>query len=214
MRVLVVAPDSPGLNTRPEVRQIQRRHHMSILDGSVSPEDVYQCCRETPFQVIHFATHSGPEGVSLSDGAILDAEDIAQVARLHETPCLFFNSCQSGKLASYAVRHGVRYAVHTNIDLPDGDAWKAVLAFYDVLQNGHGRDFVGAYVMADSGEGDYGISVSPTYIQELQQAAATLLKQPQGTLIVSRRLALTLMLVLLLANILLSTLINLLAGNL
>lgn len=214
MRVLVVAPDQPGLNTRPEVRQIQRRHHMSVLDGSVTPEDVYQCCRETAFQVIHFATHSGPEGVVLSNGAVFDAEDIAQVARLQETPCVFFNSCQSGKLASYAVRHGVRYAVHTNVDLEDSEAWKAVLAFYDVLQNGHGRDFVGAYVMADSGDGDYGLSVDPNYLQELQQAAAKFFGQPQASIIISRKLAITMVLVLLIASTVLATVINVLAGGL
>lgn len=186
MRVLVVAPNQPGLNTRPEIRQIQRRHHMSVLDGTVTAEDIYQACRETAFDVHHYASDSGPEGMLLSDGALFTAEDIAQVARLKETVCLFFNSCDSGKLASYAVCHGVRFAVHTNVQVEDNEAWKPALAFYESLQNGHGKDFVGAYVVADSGDGDYGLSVSPTYLQELQHMAATAILPRRDTVVLTR----------------------------
>jgi hypothetical protein len=186
MRVLVIAPDQPGINTRPEIRQIQRRHHMSVLDGTVTATDIYECCRETHFDVHHYATHSGPDGVELSNQVIFGPEEIAQVARLKETQTLFFNSCQAGKLASYAVRHGLRYAVHTNIDLEDAEAWKAAIAFYGSMENGHAKDIVGAYVVADSGDGEYGLAVSPTYIQELQARAAAAILPTAGMVTINR----------------------------
>lgn len=210
---MVIAPDQPGINTRPEVRQIQRRHHMSVLDGTVTAADIYDCCRETRFDVHHYATHSGPDGVQLSDGQLFSAEDIAQVVRLKETATLFFNSCNSGKLASYAVRHGARYAVHTNIELDDDDAWKAAVAFYGSLENGHGKDIVGAYVVADSGDGDYGLSVSPTYLQELQLAAASAIVPRPGAVTISRLHMILFGLAVLTASGMWTMLINWLSGR-
>lgn len=186
MRVLVIAPDQPGIDTLPEIRSIQRRHHMSILGGVVKPQDIYDACRDTRFDVHHYATHSGPQGALLSEGVLFTAEDIAQVARMKDTETIFFNSCESGRLASYAVRHGVRYAIHTNIDLLDGDAWKPAMTFYGYLENGHSRDIVGAFVVADSGDGDYGLQISPPYILDLQkQASAAILPRP-GTVVISQ----------------------------
>jgi len=186
MRVLVIAPDQPGIDTLPEIRSIQRRHHMSILGGIVKPQDIYDACRDTRFDVHHYATHSGLQGALLSDGVLFTEEDIAQVARMKGTGTLFFNSCESGRLASYAVRHGVRFAIHTNIDLDDRDAWKSALSFYGYLENGHSRDIVGAYVVADNGDGDYGLQISPPYVIELQQRAEAAILPRPGTMIISR----------------------------
>lgn len=212
MRILVVAPDQPGLNTRREVRQIQRKHHMSILDGTVTPEDIYQACRETAFDIHHYATDSGAEGVKLSDGVLFGPDEIAGVARIRETPCLFFNSCYSGKIASYAVRHGVRYAVHTNIELKDSEAWKPAVGFYESLQNGHGKDYVGAYIVADSGDGDYGLNVDPEYLVELQRSTALVAALPHTARPFTRQEALVWGLGLLGASGLLAAAINLLGG--
>jgi len=170
--VLIIAPDQGGLHTIPEVRLIQSFHHTSTLNGEVTAADVYQCARETAFDIIHFATHGGPEGVQLSGGAILTAEDIAQVARLKETPELFFNSCNSGRLASYAVRHGVRTAICAEVDILDSQAWKLPLAYYSTRRNGHAGDPIGAYIMADSGDGDYSLHIAPDYVRDLQRVAA------------------------------------------
>lgn len=167
-----MAPGQSGLNTIPEVRMIQGWHHTSTLNGEVTAQDIYQCARETPFDIIHFATHGGPDGVALSGGAILTAEDIAQVARLKETPELFFNSCNSGALASYSVRHGVRTAICAEVDILDDQAWKLPLAYYSARRNGHAGDPIGAYIMADSGDGDYSLHIAPDYVRDLQRVAA------------------------------------------
>ena len=190
MRVLIVAPDQGGLNTIPEVRLIQTWHHTSTLNGTVTAEDVYQAARETRFDIIHFATHGGPDGVALSGGSLLTAEDIAQVARLKETPELFFNACSTGKLAAYAVRHGVRTAICAEVDILDNQAWKLPLAFYSTRRNGHAGDPIGAYIMADSGDGDYALHISPLYVQDLQRAAATAATIPHAAGVLTRREAL------------------------
>lgn len=213
MRVLVIAPEQTGLSALSEIRQIQRRHHMSVLDGVVTVEDIYLACRETSFDVIHFATHSGPDGVMLSNGVSMEQDGIASIARLKETSCLFFNSCNSSKLASYAVRHGVRYAVHTNIDIPDSDAWKAAVSFYESLQNGHGKDFIGAYVVADSGDGHYGLSVDPDYLVELQRAAAMSAAAPHNALPLTQAALVRWGLFFVAASVALSTLLARLAGG-
>ena len=188
--MLIVAPDQGGLNTIPEVRLIQTWHHTSTLNGTVTAEDVYQAARETRFDIIHFATHGGPDGVALSGGSLLTAEDIAQVARLKETPELFFNACSTGKLAAYAVRHGVRTAICAEVDILDNQAWKLPLAFYSTRRNGHAGDPIGAYIMADSGDGDYALHISPLYVQDLQRAAATAATIPHAAGVLTRREAL------------------------
>lgn len=212
MRVLVVAPDQ-DLNIIPEVRQIQRLHHMSVLHGLVTAQDVYQAARETAFAVIHFACHSTPAGVVLSNGVVLPAEDIAQIARLKRTKTLFFNSCEAGKLAGYAVWHGARYAIHCKVALDDSEAWKMPLAFYESLQNGHAGAIMEAYRNAASGSGDYGIEVNPDHIIELEQAAAAAPAVTPHAITVEAWKIVIMGLGLLAASGLLTLLINALAGR-
>lgn len=211
MRVLVVAPDQPGLNARPEIRQIQRLHHISILDGVVLAEDIYNTCRDTKFDIIHFATHSSDEGVALSEGIWFTSEEIAQVARLHETPCVIFNSCFSGKPAAYAVRHGVRYVIFTNIELPETQAWKLMVGLYAALQNGAKGNVLMAFERSDSGDGDYGIGIDVRYVLGLQTAVS----QPPSALHppITHTDLVKYALVMLAATGIVTTLINLLAGK-
>lgn len=214
VRVLIVAPDQPGLNTIREVRLIQTWHHTSTLNGTVTPEDVFRACQETPFDIIHFATHGGADGVLLSEGAIFTAEDIAQVARLKETPELFFNACSTGRLASYSVRHGVRTAICAEIDILESGAWKLPLAFYSARRNGHAKDPVGAYILADSGDGEYSLHISPDYVRDLQRAAAVAAATlPHTALSLTRSDALRWMLVVMVVNAALSLAITWLGGG-
>jgi len=178
MRVLVVAPNV-DLNARPEIRQIQRKHHVSTLDGVVTAEDIYNTCRDTAFDIIHFASHSNEKGVLLSEGVEFTPEEIAQVARLHETGCVIFNSCLSGRPAAYVIRHGVRYAIYSNIELQDTQAWKLMVGFYDSLQNGAKGNVLVAFDKNDNGDGDYGINIDIRYVMSLQSSAMLLSTQNQ-----------------------------------
>jgi len=172
MKILVVAPDLGGVDAVGEVRRLQQWHDCAVLYGSVTIDDIYRAVQEKAYDVLHFATHGGPEGIELSNGVILRAEDIAQFLRLRETVGVFFSACNTGRIASYCVRHGARWAVSAEIALPDADAWKLAAAFYSHQRNGHAKDFVGAYILADSGDGDYALHLSPEWVQELLRIVA------------------------------------------
>ena len=187
VRVLIVSADSPGIDSVREVRFIQGIHHTSLLHGTVTEADIFAVCRDTAFDIIHFASHGGPEGVQLSNGEIMDANSIATVARLRETEGLIFNSCEAAVLANYAVRHGVRWALSADGVLENDDAWKLPAAFYGALRNGHSRDIVGAFILADGGDGKYGLRWNPLYIQELQRAAALAATIPHAARPLSRQ---------------------------
>ena len=151
---------------------MQQFHDVASLYGTVTPDDIYRAVQEKSFDVIHFATHGGPDGVLLSGGVVLDAETIAQFVRLRETAGVFFNACQTGRIASYCARHGARWAISGEVDLPDAEAWKLAAAFYAHQRNGHAKDFIGAFRLADDGDGDYALHVSLEWIADLQRLAA------------------------------------------
>lgn len=187
MRVLIVAPEQPGLHTIPEVRAVQAWHYTSTLNGKVTLEDVVQTCLATAFDTIHFATHGGPEGLQLSDGELLTPSDVARIARMHDTPEIFFNACNTAGLAARVVREGPQYAISALNDLPDDDAWKFPYAYYSARQAGHAKGPVGAFMAADANDGSYALLVAPAYVQELQACMAQLKTVPGGALTISRR---------------------------
>lgn len=190
MRVLIVSPDDPSIDSIPEVRFIQSIHHTSVLRGTVAEMDIFAACRETAFDIIHYASHGGPEGVKLSNGVIMDADTIATAARLRETKGLLFNSCEAAVLANYAVRHGVQWALSADGELENDEAWKLPAAFYGAMRNGNAGDFVGAYILADGGDGMYGLRVNPLYLQELQRRAAIAAAVPHAAALTRQEAAL------------------------
>jgi len=185
MRVLLVAPDQQGVDAHPEVDLITSMHRVHLLQGNVPKERLYNDVRTSEYDIIHFATHSTEQTLALSDGDSLTPEEISQIARLSKAQLLFFNSCISGRMADYAVRHGVQYAVHTNVELDDEESWKMPLAFYrflkDQMDTGRCCNFVEAFMAADTGDGIYGLSISHTLVLNsitvLEEIKAELEKQ-------------------------------------
>lgn len=213
MRILIVAPNVAGIDAISEVRRIQVWHDVAILHGTVTVEDVYRSLQEKQFDSVYFAAHGGPDGIMLSNNVVMTPEDLAQAARQREVRGLFFAACNTGKIASYAVRHGIVWAISSEVDLPDDAAWKLAAAFYGHQCNGHSKDFVGAYLLADSGDGEYALHISPTWVQDLQRATALAAAVPHNALPLSRREAIMWAGALLLASTALATLVNLLAGR-
>ncbi len=212
MRILLVAPDQPHLNSIPEIRIVTQKHHVTVLNGPVSAADVYQACRSAHYQIIHFATQSTPFVVSLT-AERLGADDVAQLARMAEAECVVFNSRDAGRLASYAIRHGVRFAVFAHVDLDEVNAWKFPAAFYDALSNGHSRDVIGAYMVADNGDGTYGLVISPSAWQALVEETGDLRRRHIDTVALSWRTMLLLSVTVLGAMLLLAVFILTLAGG-
>ena len=163
MRVLLVAPDQPGINGIAEVRAITSQHRVMVLNGPVSVADVYDAARHGRYDILHFAAHSHDRELDLSAGEVMTPEDVAQVGRNAGAKLIFFNSCRSGLLADYVIRHGVAFAIHSNIELPDDDAWKMPSVFYDFVAEQRDRnavDYASAFEQADAGDGVYGLSVA------------------------------------------------------
>ncbi len=213
MRILLVCPDVPGVDAIAEVRQIQAWHDVAVLNGTVTVGDVYRALQEKTYDSVYFASHGGPQGIQLSNNIIMTAEDIAQACRQKEVNGVFFSACQTGRVASYCVRHGLVWAISSEVDLPDDTAWKLAAAFYGHQRNGHAKDFVGAYLLADSGDGEYALHISPMWVQEVQKAAAAATIAPHGALPITKQDLYRWGLFFLLASIVLSTILARLAGG-
>lgn len=169
MRVLLVAPDQHGIDARPEVDLITSMHRVHLLQGIVSKQRLYNDVKTNDYDIIHFASHSTEETLALSGDDELSPEEISQIARLCKAQLLFFNSCISGRMADYSVRHGLQYAIHTNVELEDEESWKMPLAFYRFLKDQikescDSVNFVESFMAADTGDGVYGLSISHTLV--------------------------------------------------
>lgn len=205
VRILFVAPNSEGLDSQPEIRDISSRRHIQItvLNGVVTSRDIYTHARDG-YDVLHFVAHGGEEGVALSDDSILTYQEIAQIARLARTQIIFFNSCQTGKPASYVVHHGVLWAIFGNISIEDSTAWQHPIGFYSSLVNLEPKTIANALRIADNSSGDYGYTISIQYLLELinkqEQSSAYELKSWQLAFIGFSLLVSTIVSILVLAS--------------
>jgi hypothetical protein len=159
----------------------------TVLNGHVTRQNVYDACRNAHYNAIHFAGHSTPEVVQLSAGDTLDADSVAQLARMAHAELLIFNSCDSARLASYAVRHGVDYAIASTIKLDDTAAWSFAVAFFRALANGAWRDILGAFLRADGGDGDYALSIAPALYMDSAARLEEMLAKRRDTVALNVR---------------------------
>jgi hypothetical protein len=178
MRILLVAPDHYEIDAAPEIRILSGIHNVEILSGAVSAKDVFQAARASNKDVVHFATHGGPDHILLStiekverDGTIsktreiLTAEDVVQVAKLCQAQLIFFNACNTGKLASYSTRRGISFAISANEEFKDREAWKFPVTFYEFIEGrslgSHEEfNFAKAFDRAENGDGTYSFIIS------------------------------------------------------
>lgn len=184
MRVLLVVPDIANINADREINYITSFKHVTahVLSGHVDAHDLHDAVgRNGYFDVVHFGTHTSnsPPRLQLSDGE-LTPEDVNAVLRRSRCGLVFFNSCNSGVLASRAVNAGIRWAIYTNVELVDEDAWKMPLAFYESLnkqaRNNMLPNYPAAFSDAISDTGHYGItgSYERTRIIDIRDTVATL----------------------------------------
>lgn len=213
MRILLVCPEVQGVDAIDEVRQLQSWHDVAILHGTVTVADVYRALQEKTYDSIYFASHGGPDGILLSNNVVMSAEDIAQAARQREVRGVFLSACNTGKIASYCVRHGLIWAISSEVELPDAVAWKLAAAFYGHQRNGHAKDFVGAYLLADSGDGEYALHISPLWVQEVQRAAVMSAAAPHNAMPPTQAELIRWGLFFIAASVALSTLLARLAGG-
>lgn len=165
LRVLLVAPAIANIDNATEIRSITSLTSLrvSVLSGHVLRRTVYDAVQEDTYDIIHFAVHSNQDYLSLN-GDKLPPSDIGQIARLAHAKLVFFNSCNSGRLASHLVQRDIEFAIFANIELPDRDAWTMPLAFYEFLdrqiRNDRTYSIPKAFNDAITGDGNYGITSS------------------------------------------------------
>jgi hypothetical protein len=137
LRVLLVAPDTQiKLENKTEIAQITdlEQVRVRVLPGYVSARSLYEAVKDGRYDIIHFASHSNADYISLN-GDKLSASDLRQVCNSARAQAIFFNSCDSVKMGSALVQRGIEYAISTTVELADSDAWKMPLLFYESLNN-------------------------------------------------------------------------------
>jgi hypothetical protein len=166
-RILLIAPDTAGLDIAPEVSDISGfpTFRVTVLTGHLNIQRLYATSRSGDIDLIHLAVHSDNDFVSIN-GDKLGPDELSQIVKLSGAQGVFFNSCTSGKLASFLVGHGYcSFAIFNNIQLKDSDAWKVPLLFYaslnEQLERGERPSIPSAFYDAAPATGDYGLVVSP-----------------------------------------------------
>jgi hypothetical protein len=159
MRILLIAPDVvPALDTIPEIRTITALHQVTVMNGKPTQRELYEVAQRGGYDVIHFGSHKDT----------YTAEDILNIARVAGVQLVFLNACYTGKIASSLVSHGIPYAISTNVELEDMNAWKFPLAFYEYIARQERQreviNYPAAYGQADNGDGEYSLSVAVTRI--------------------------------------------------
>ena len=170
MRILLIAPDQPKIDSIPEIRTLTNIHRVQVLNGKVTFQHIYDAVSRSKFHVIHFATHGSSDGVSVSadeDGKsrTLRPEDILNIVTLSGAVLVFINACETSGLASFLVSRGVKYVIYANEKVLDEDAWTFPVTFYQMIETQLGHesgdiDVPNAYMRSDSGDGTYGINLS------------------------------------------------------
>jgi hypothetical protein len=139
MRILLIAPDQPNLESQPEIRLLTELHHTHVLSNGVKVKEIIDAARQNHYDVIHIATHmeAPPESydtVALSGGARLSLQDMAQVCRLSGGTLCFFNFCAAARFGAYVSKNSPTAAIFTTVYIQDDTAWRLPLEFYTRCQ--------------------------------------------------------------------------------
>lgn len=165
LKVLLVAPTVERIDSSPEIKALTalQRIRVAVLTGHVSAQHVFEAVDRNSYDIVYFAVHSDSEHIALN-GARLSSESIGQIAKLAGASVVFFNSCNSGKHASFLVQRGVQWGIFLNVELKDEQAWRMPLLFFDQLNKqiveSNNPSIPKAFFDAIPGDGTYGITSS------------------------------------------------------
>lgn len=112
MRILLIAPDQPGINTISEIRTITAVHQTHVLNGPVTAKDIYDAVSKNEYDVIHFAGHVHGDyheldRLGLSGGETLDLDSATRFAKLGKAKLVLFNICLAARFASFMIKNGI-----------------------------------------------------------------------------------------------------------
>lgn len=177
MRILVVSPDFVGADTAGELAGIMAIHQVEFLYEHVTPKRLFDLCGSRKFDVIHFLTHGGPDGVVIDSDELLDPDDIAMLCRMAGARLVFFNACSTARPATYITRHGVPFSIFATIEIPMAEAWQRPAAFYRACVDASDESILSALLIADGGDARYSHVIRPEifldYIREVKALRET-----------------------------------------
>jgi hypothetical protein len=167
LRGLLIAPKTTHnqpIDTTIEISAMTSldRVKIEVENGHMSRTKLFERVRNRRYDILHFAAHSDENYLYLN-GDKLPPDQIWQVAQMVKARLVFFNSCRSGRLASVIVSRGVEYAIHSNVEMLDSEAWQAIVAFYETLDSQiEAEDVYDIHKAFDdsvAGDGNYGIYI-------------------------------------------------------
>lgn len=150
MNVLLIAPETGLTYATDEVAAVASALKAVPLLGHVTVRAVTTMISTKRWDVIWFATHGGPEGVLLSDGAKLSTAQITQELRNSGARLLVLNTCDSVATANAVHEELGIDVVCTIVEVPDVDAFTTASYFARGL--GDGLSVADAYARAKPGQ--------------------------------------------------------------
>ena len=136
LRTLLVAPDVGLEGATVEVQRVANAlHPETLLIGAVSITDVMDTLSSTTYDIVWFATHGGPDGITLSDGT-LPPETLTQLLRQACPGLVVLNTCTSVQTANQLHDDIGCAVIATVADVPDRDAYVTGTLLANALARG------------------------------------------------------------------------------
>lgn len=165
MRILLVAPKDTGLpelDIDSEMNAINARHEVRTLTGkNITIAYLYEAVGNWRGDVVHYISHMGPDGIAMAGGEVMDRDNLSSISRVTRAPILFLNGCNANELASFSVRHGVKFALYGNAKVSDLEALRFAIRFYSAMGSSITPVSVAqALAVADNSDGKFGWTVA------------------------------------------------------
>lgn len=133
MRVIIFA-GGDEFESGLEIQGIAEKHSVYPVPVTrITAQGIYDVVANHRCDIVHWALHSGSEGIQLPDGTIFGADDIARVAKTAGARVVVFNSCESARLATIVAFKGVEFVFYGTGKPDNADALHFAAAFYCAL---------------------------------------------------------------------------------
>lgn len=176
MKLLLIAPDQPGISWAGEIEAITEGHHSVVLTGDVTEERIVNRTSGETFDVIHFVAHGTDEGIDMVNW-VMPPKQVAQLANHVRAELVFLNICRSIFLPQFLIdQHVPSVIAHTRAaGVSDNEALRLASYFYDELSRSAG-DFHRAYQKVSPHDGTLAWSSNGQYLGALEPMAEDLSK--------------------------------------
>jgi len=131
-RILIIAPDLPGISVDTEVEAITRTLPATVLGGTVTLERVERAIAGEEYDILHIATHASNEGVKLSDVTMSD-QILTHIAKRIRARLVFLNACNTPRIGQYLINNDIPCAISYTIEVMDNVAWSLATSYYAQL---------------------------------------------------------------------------------